>query len=147
MSDRRHERDSHYDRGTGARGKPHHPSRLYRDRQNAKLAGVCAGIAEYFDLSVCGVRWVTVIATLFAPFTIVIYIALGILLPPKPEELYRDVEEEQFWRNVRSSPADTFSGVRHKFREMEVKMQRLERYVTSARFKLDQEFKDLERGP
>ncbi len=147
---RRYENDREHTAREGAREPGSYrnapnPTRLYRDRQNAKLAGVCAGVGEYFDLSVCGVRWVTAIATLFAPFTIVIYFAMAIFLPTKPQELYKDVHDEQFWRQVRSSPAGTFSEVKHTFREMEAKLQRLERYVTSSRFKLDQEFRDLER--
>ena len=34
------------------------PHRLFRDRENAMLAGVCAGIAEYFGLNRKGVRLV-----------------------------------------------------------------------------------------
>ncbi len=143
-SDRERSRRDDEPRRRSYREEPN-PTRLYRDRQNAKLAGVCAGVGEYFDLSVSGVRWVTAIATLFAPFTVVIYFAMAIFLPTKPQELYKDVHDEQFWRQVRSSPAGTFSEVKHTFREMEAKLQRLERYVTSSRFKLDQEFRDLER--
>ena len=38
---------------TDRRANPH---RLYRDRDHAVLAGVCAGIAEYFGLNRKGVR-------------------------------------------------------------------------------------------
>ncbi len=41
------------------------PHRLFRDRENAMLAGVCAGIAEYFGLNRKGVRLVTVLLMLF----------------------------------------------------------------------------------
>ena len=34
------------------------PHRLYRDRQNAMIAGVCAGIAEYAGLNRKGTRLV-----------------------------------------------------------------------------------------
>jgi phage shock protein PspC (stress-responsive transcriptional regulator) len=35
------------------------PHKLYRDKKNAVLAGVCAGIAEYFDWNRKGMRVVT----------------------------------------------------------------------------------------
>lgn len=33
---------------------PRIPRRLYRDTENAKLGGVCAGIGKYFDIDPCG---------------------------------------------------------------------------------------------
>jgi len=128
--------------GNGADGQ----TRLYRNRERAMFFGVCAGIADYFGFRLCAVRWLVVIACLFAGWIIVpTYIALAFLLPRKPAALYKDREEEVFWRQVRTAPNATFSHVRHKFREMESQLQRLERYVTSQRFRLDREFQDLER--
>lgn len=37
-------------------GQPRIPRRLYRDTENAKLGGVCAGIAKYFDVDPTWVR-------------------------------------------------------------------------------------------
>ena len=37
----------------------------------------------------------------------------------------------------------TLSNVSFRFRELEARLQRLEKYVTSARFQLDQEFESL----
>lgn len=121
------------------------PQRLYRDKQRAAICGVCAGLADYFGFDVTVVRILTCIGALFFPIIFFIYIAMCLLLPVKPGQLYRDQQDEKFWRSVRRSPSNTFSGVRHKFREMEARLERMERYVTSPRFKLDQEFQDLER--
>lgn len=123
-------------------------SRLYRDRERGMLAGVCAGIADYFGFSLCGTRIATVMLSLvLLPWVFIGYIALAMMLPVKTRPLYRDEGEEQFWRSVRRSPISTLSQVRHQFREMEVRMQRMERYVTSSRFKLDRDFQELERNP
>jgi phage shock protein C len=35
------------------------------------------------------------------------------------------------------------SGVRYRFRDLDVRLQRLEKYVTSSRYKLDREFEQL----
>ncbi len=123
------------------------PRRLYRNRRRGVLAGVCAGIADHFGFSLSGTRIVTVIAAVvLAPWVVLAYIAMAIMLPPTPEEpLYRDEEEEAFWHSVRKSPIATLSQVRHKFREMEARTQRLERYVTSSRYGLDRDFRELER--
>ena len=121
-----------------------HPRRLYRDTEHRVFAGVCAGIADYFGFGRCAVRTIAVLMLFFwFPFTFFAYLALWLLLPKKPAKLYRDEDEEVFWRSVRRSPEATFSNVRHKFRELEVKLQRMESYVTSSRFKLDREFENL----
>ncbi len=121
------------------------PRRLYRDTGKGKIFGVCAGIADYFGFGVCATRALTVIAALFfMPFVVFAYFALALLLPTKPRDMYRDEREEKFWRSMRTSPTATFSSVRHKFRQMEARVQKMERYVTSPRFNLDREFADLE---
>lgn len=121
------------------------PRRLYRDKSKGAVCGVCAGLADYFGFDVTVVRILTVVGALIFPIIFFFYIAMCLLLPVKPGQLYRDQQEERFWRSVRQSPSDTFSLVRHKFRDMEARLERIERYVTSPRFKLDQEFQDLER--
>ena len=110
------------------------------------LAGVCAGIADYFGFSLAGTRVATVmLALVLLPWVFIGYIALAMMLPVKTRPLYRDEEGEQVWGSVRRAPISTLSQVRHQFREMEVRMQRMERYVTSSRFKLDRDFRELER--
>lgn len=42
--------------GAGRREEPRIPRRLYRDTENAKLGGVCAGIGRYFDIDPVWVR-------------------------------------------------------------------------------------------
>lgn len=122
---------------TDTRTNPH---RLYRDRQNAMLAGVCAGLAEYFGFNRKGVRLVVAISALaFMPFVIVSYIVLAILLPIKPEEVVVDQERAEFWREVSHAPSDVFSRVKHRFRELDHRLQRMEAFVTSREFEIDRE--------
>jgi phage shock protein C len=44
---------------------------------------------------------------------------------------------------VRAEPHATLSSVRHRFRDLDARLQRLEKYVTSERFRLDREFAGL----
>ena len=122
------------------------PARFYRDREAGRLGGVCAGLAEYFGFDLALTRVLTIVAMLFFPTLILVYLALWWLLPTKPGKLYRDEQDKEFWRGVRVSPAATLSDVRHRFRSNEARLQRMERYVTSRNFRLDREFQDLERG-
>ena len=122
------------------------PVRFYRDPDAGKIGGVCAGLAEYFGFDLALTRLLTVVAMFFFPTLLLVYFALWWLLPEKPKQLYRDDDDREFWRGMRVSPAETLSDVRHRFRSADARLQRMERYVTSRNFRLDQEFRDLERG-
>jgi phage shock protein PspC (stress-responsive transcriptional regulator) len=56
--------------------------RLFRDTDRALIAGVCAGLAEYFGLDVLIIRILFVIATIVtAGWIILLYIVLWLLVP------------------------------------------------------------------
>jgi len=116
------------------------PHRLYRDRDNAMIAGVCAGLAEYFGFNRKVLRVITAIsAVLFAPFVVVSYIILVIVLPVRPREEKIDREQAIFWRGVSNAPSDVFSSVSHRFRELDLRLQKMEAFVTSREFDIDRE--------
>lgn len=118
--------------------------RFYRDTRNGKIMGVCAGIADYFGWNRTFVRLLAIIALIwFNGLTLIAYFALGFLLPTKPERPYAWDHDEEYWRSVRHSASETFRDVRHRFRDMDSRMQRMEGYVTSRRYDLDREFRDL----
>ena len=120
------------------------PRRLYRDTENGMLAGVCAGIADYFGFSVKALRWLVALGCFFMiPAILICYVAAAFLLPRKPVGLYRNPDEETFWRTVRRDPHFACDDIRRKFRELDGRLQSMEQYVTSPRFDLDQEFRDL----
>ncbi len=54
--------------------------RLYRTN-DGMIAGVCAGLAEFFGLDTSLVRLATVLMVLFAGLSIWVYIILWIILP------------------------------------------------------------------
>ncbi len=116
------------------------PHRLYRDKDNAMLAGVCAGLASYFGLNRKGLRLIVAVSTLFFfPFVVPAYIILAIILPVKPQDLYQDESQEKFWRGVSMAPSDVFSNLSHRFRELDLRLQKMEAYVTSREFEMDRE--------
>lgn len=61
------------------------PKKLYRLDKGAMLAGVCGGIAEYFNLDPSIVRLITVILVLAAGLSIWVYIVAAIILPKKSD--------------------------------------------------------------
>lgn len=58
--------------------------KLYRDEYHKKIAGVCAGLAEYFNIDVAIVRVIFVLALIFHGGGLLVYIIFWIVLPKKP---------------------------------------------------------------
>jgi len=114
------------------------PHRLYRDKDHAIVAGVCAGIANYFGFNRKAVRIIFCFSFLFV-WPVFIYLLLAILIPKKPEALYTSPEQENFWRGVSNAPSDIFGELRLRFRDQELRLQRMERYVTSREYEFDRE--------
>ncbi len=59
--------------------------RLVRPREGRKIAGVCAGFGEYFDLDVTLVRVVWLVCALFGLAGIIAYLAAWIVMPEEPK--------------------------------------------------------------
>ena len=59
--------------------------KLMRLRTDRKIAGVCAGFAEYFDLDVTIVRVVWLLVAIFGGGGIIAYIIAWIVVPEEPE--------------------------------------------------------------
>ncbi len=122
--------------------KRKNPHRLYRDKENAMIAGVCAGLADYAGLNRKGVRLVTALMLLIPPFfafVVISYVILAIVLPVKPVDLFETEEQEEFWRGVSNAPSDVFGALRHRFRELNRRLEKMEAYVTSKEFEIDRE--------
>jgi phage shock protein C len=118
--------------------------RFYRNKDRAMLAGVCAGFADYFGFNLKVTRILVVIAFFMAmPVTLLVYFATVFLVPSAPDPANRTDYDPEFRRALRSSPSQTVGDVRRRFQSLDSRLARLERYVTSSRFNLDQEFRKL----
>ncbi|MBF8290973.1 MAG: phage shock protein PspC [Chloroflexi bacterium] len=58
--------------------------RLYRCRDDRRIAGVASGVAEFFDLDPTVVRVVWFVSIFFAGLTILLYIAMALIVPLEP---------------------------------------------------------------
>ena len=117
---------------------------LYRDKQNAKIMGVCAGIADYTGVNAL---WVRLGALMMLGMTggsiIPFYLLAGILLNKKPQHLYVDKQEQQYWQRVRQSPARTAREVRGRFRDIDRRLADVEHYYVSSNPRLSAEIEKL----
>jgi phage shock protein C len=120
-------------------------NRLYRASRGGMFLGVCAGISDYFGFDRDVTRLITAIGGLvFFPTVLIGYFVLGLLLKKAPEGggPYDDIDNE-LRRRVRSEPHSVLDSQRFRFRDLDRRLQRLEKYVTSKRFRLEREFDGL----
>lgn len=128
--------------------------RFYRDADRARMGGVCAGIAGYFGCNLKAVRILAIIAFFMAmPFTVVAYLAVVILIPAESGR-YDDFAAEKEPRKkrkerFREATVAAVTAPQHKeivsrrCREIDERLIRLEKLVTSKRFQLEQELRRL----
>ena len=69
--------------------------KLYRIEEGKVLAGVCGGVAEYFNMDPVIVRVLWVAASLFAGGGLIIYIVMAIIGPVKSEVIVSNVIEKK----------------------------------------------------
>jgi len=102
-------------------------TKFYLDKQNAKWMGVCSGIADYTGVDVTVIRIGMVVGTILGSGALIlVYIAAGLIAPPK-----------------RASPRRTIRDVRSKFRDLDRRLADVEIYVTSSNTSLSREIESL----
>lgn len=119
-------------------------TKFYRNKQDGKIAGVCAGIADYTGIDVVFVRVFTVVM-FFASSGIILpaYILLALFSDRKPIDLYRDNNEEKFWQGVRRSPKNSARDVKSKLRDIDRRLADVEHFYTSENRQLADEIERL----
>jgi phage shock protein C len=135
-----------YDRGRDYLSEqPASRTKFYRDKQNGKMFGVCAGIADYTGFDVSLVR-VCFLAAMFMsgggvlPF----YFIAAMVTPTKPRALQRtDKEENQFWQGVRASPSRAARDIRSRLKDIDRRLADIESYVTTENRSLSREIEQL----
>ena len=116
---------------------------LYRDKHNAKLMGVCSGIADYTGIDAFWLRLGMVILTVSLGWPLLAYFVAGVLLQKKPPHLYRDNQEEQYWQRVRQSPKRTAREIRARFRDIDRRLADVETHYVSNNPRLTAEIEQL----
>lgn len=65
--------------------------KIYRSRNDKKLAGVCAGFAKYLGIDPTLVRLLFVFFVLWAGTGLLAYIICALVIPEEPEDYYTDI--------------------------------------------------------
>ena len=125
--------------------QPPSRTRFYRDKQDGKVFGICAGIADYTGFDVTLVR-ISMVATIFLSGGSIIpfYFVAAMVTPKKPKEFaLSDPEQQQFWQGVRASPARTARDIRSRLRDIDRRLADIESYVTTENRSLANEIEQL----
>jgi phage shock protein C len=118
---------------------------LYRDKQNAKLMGVCAGIADYTGINAFWVRlgFIVSLCTPLGGVTLPLYFLSGLFLNKKPADLYVDQDETKYWQRVRQSPKRTAREIKARFRDIDRRLAEVETYYVTSNPRLSAEIERL----
>mgnify|MGYP001319479468 CR=1 FL=1 len=119
---------------------------LYKDEQNGKLMGVCAGLADYTGVDALWWRLGMLVATFSGgfPVTLPAYLIMGLILNRKPSHLYtEDKQEQKYWQGVRQNPKRTAREIRGKLREIDRRLANVEEHYVSSNPRLDAEIERL----
>ena len=81
--------------------------RLYKSRKNRMIAGVCGGIAEYFNVDPVLVRVIAVLFFFTGGAALIAYIVGLIIMPDQPSEGIQEAEATQ----QNSTPRTSAEGV------------------------------------
>lgn len=119
-------------------------TKLYRDKHNGKIMGVCSGVADYTGIDTFWVRLI-VFASIFVTggWTIAAYLLAGIILNKKPPHLYRDQSEQKYWQRVRQSPHRTAREIKANFRDIDRRLAAVEAHYVSSNPRLTAEIERL----
>jgi len=114
--------------------------KLYKDKKNAQFFGVCAGLANYFNIKILWLRIAIILLCIFPPTLLIvlfIYIVLAIVLDNKP--IILDIKEtfsiDSFSQNVEN--------LQSELEIIEHGIIRLESYVASDEFEFKRKLWDL----
>lgn len=144
---------------------------LYRLPRQGKVAGVCAGVADYFGFETWLVRIVFISGVLLSGAMFVVgYIAAWFILDVKEDGGQSERQPRKKWQSdwkdevssqIRSRfdarpvevkekvwqagepPRQAFHDIANQYRDMEKRLQNLETYVTSTEFTVSREINRL----
>jgi phage shock protein C len=122
--------------------------KLYRDPKNAKLGGICAGLAEYFGTEIWIIRLLVISAFLFSAgfFVLLIYVIAYFILDEMPDQrkwqqsAYKKHNIKQKSWQAGHSAEQILENVSKELNQVEKDIEHLEAYVTSFSYKMDREF-------
>ncbi|CAM4107616.1 envelope stress response membrane protein PspC [Pseudoalteromonas byunsanensis] len=126
---------------------------LYRDPKRGKIAGVCAGLSDYFNMELWLVRILVITAVLLSggPLFVVAYIACWFILDTKPySDSHKSDKNSQDPISVKfkvwqkgEPPRRALFDLKDRLTRLDSRIQNMEKYVTSSEFTVSREINKL----
>ncbi len=125
---------------------------LYRNTRDGKIGGVCAGLADHFGIDHWVMRIIFIAGFIFTGGAVFwIYVLCWIIFSAghtEKETAYEYDEDEHCYRkkNVfryQAPTSERLQSARERLDNINRRVQAMEEYVTSRKFKLDEEFAKL----
>lgn len=126
---------------------------FYLDKSNAKIAGVCSGIADYTGVDSLWVRVGAVLLLLFGfPLVIAVYIVVALVADKRPMGLYSEEEEMRLLRRMERrrarkglnlSGSEPSSRLRTDLSDMDRRVADMEAHYSSSNSRLAAEIDNL----
>lgn len=143
---------------------------LYLDRENRKIVGVCAGLARYLGMEAWMVRCVALTGLLFVPSVVfpaywIVFIVMGHrpsgragsrragterhgrrrarVRGRSSRHRHRDHRSSAPASRARYSPRESLRAAQADFAEVELRLRRMEAFVTSDRYALERGFAEI----
>lgn len=122
---------------------------LYRDTENGKIGGVCAGLAAALGAEIWLIRLLFVSLFLFTGFflAIIIYVIAWLLLERMPikkqqqNSIYANHSmKKKAWQQGHSAEK-LLANISIELDDIDSNIQKIENYVTSSSFNIDKNFK------
>ncbi|AOM40278.1 envelope stress response membrane protein PspC [Xenorhabdus hominickii] len=113
--------------------------KLYRLPEQGMVKGVCAGLANYFNVPIPLIRTVTVLSLFFGLFgiTVLAYIILTFVMDPAPAGYLSE------GRNREPSTKKMLDEVDYQLKVSEAHLRKMERYITSETYNVHSRFRQL----
>jgi phage shock protein C len=114
---------------------------LYRSRRGW-IFGICQGLADYADLSVCWVRLAAFIALMITGFwpMVLIYIVAAIFLKPAPVVELKNEDDWDFYQTYVSDRKMALSRLKRRCEALDRRTRRMENIVTDREYDWDRRF-------
>lgn len=127
---------------------------LYRDPKRGKIAGVCAGLSDYFNMELWLVRILFITAVLLSggPLFVVVYIACWFILDKKEPSMSQSTGKSdeidpisvkfKVWQKG-EPPRQALFDLKDRLTRLDNRIQNMETYVTSSEFTVSREINKL----
>lgn len=118
--------------------------KLYRNRRKGMVGGVCAGLADYFEVDRVLVRILFIVALFMTlQVALIAYVVAYFALDNDPNTLTDEDGRLKSRFDSSFERKSVLNSVQDRFGKVEDRLRKLEAYVTSKRFKLQDEIDRL----